>query len=145
MKKARSPQPGPGLCIAHLMSDVLFPITIHHLHHLVFQLELQLFQPGFFQLLILGGVRQRFERFYFFLVLGMLGSQTPKFLIVLHQMRFQLILDILHVGTTLLGGPNRTPVVGKSQRTVCVACNTFISNAEEPAALTAPPALHLRN
>ena len=74
---------------------VLQFVLAHHLLHLVFQMEFELFQTMFFYF-FLGGQRGLcFERFHQPFILMVFLRELTVFLIRLHQVRFNFFLCVL--------------------------------------------------
>jgi hypothetical protein len=94
--------------MAHPMSStgcVLKVILTHHLFHLIFQVEFELFQTMLFYLFLRSQSGFTFETFYQFIVLVMLAHKISEGIVRLHQMRFDFFERIpVHSGHVSLSG-----------------------------------------
>jgi hypothetical protein len=80
-------------------ADVLKPVLAHNLLHLIFQLELELFQTMFLDFFIGSQRRFAFQPLYEHVVFVMLVHEIAKSFVRLHQMRFEFFLNsLVHPG-----------------------------------------------
>jgi hypothetical protein len=107
----------------------------HDRFHLIFQAKFNLFQAMFLYLLVVGQVRQRFQRVQFMCVLRVLVGELAKLLVRSHQMRFKFIFcNPFHIGQFL---PVRLPRrVGLWKARWVISVDLYRRNMPSSATLT---------